>query len=183
MTRTKAKSKASGKAKPKAERKVGRPSSFSPEFSGQAYKLCLLGATDKELADFFGVSEQTINAWKRAHPEFLESLKAGKAEADAKVAEKLFQRALGYEHPEDKIFLYEGKPVIVPTVKHHAPDTTAAIFWLKNRQPEKWRDKLDLNHGGQPDNPLNVLLQEISGTATSSPTARLAQQRSGEEEA
>lgn len=127
----------------------GRPSSFKPEFAGQATKLCRLGAIDTDLADFFGVSETTINNWKDAHPEFLEALKAGKAEADAEVADRLFQRATGYEHDEVKVFLHEGEPVIVPLVKRYAPDTTAAIFWLKNRRPDLWRDKQDIEHSGE----------------------------------
>ena len=120
---------------------VGRPSKYKEEYAEQVYKLCLLGATDKELADFFEVSEQTVNTWKKDYPEFLESIKRGKNIADATVAEKLYHRAIGYEHPEDKIFCNQGEEVIVPTVKHYAPDPTAAIFWLKNRQPAKWRDK------------------------------------------
>lgn len=129
--------------------KGGRPSKFDPVKCLQAEKLCKLGATDKELADFFEVSEQTLNAWKRQHPEFLESLKKGKTLADAEVASKLFHRAVGYDHPEDKIFLHEGAPVIVPTIKHYPPDATAAIFWLKNRQRDKWRDKQEVEHTGK----------------------------------
>jgi hypothetical protein len=72
---------------------AGRPTLYREEYTEQALKLCRLGATDRELADFFDVSEQTINAWKDAHPEFLESLKDGKAKADAEVADKLFRRA------------------------------------------------------------------------------------------
>lgn len=127
---------------------AGRPTSYKKEYANQAFKLCLLGATDKEMADIFGVSEQTFNAWKKAHPEFLESLKKGKEEADANVANRLYQRALGYEHKEDQIFQYQGKPVIVPTIKHYPPDPTAAIFWLKNRQRRKWSDKQEIELTG-----------------------------------
>lgn len=129
----------------------GRPSKYREEFAEQAFKLCLLGATDKDLAGFFDTTEQTINAWKKAYPEFLEALKEGKGRADAEVANRLYRRALGYSHKEDKIFQYEGAPVIVPTTKHYPPDTTAAIFWLKNRQPHLWRDKRDLEMAGQVD--------------------------------
>ena len=104
-----------------------------------AYNYCLLGATDKQLADFFEVTDRTIDRWKKSHPEFCLSLKRGKVVADAEVAESLFKRAKGYEHGEDKIFLYEGQPVIVPTTKHYSPDPVSMIFWLKNRQPELWR--------------------------------------------
>lgn len=123
---------------------VGRPSKYKEEYNQTAYKLCLLGSTDKDLASFFEVAESTINEWKLQFPEFSESIKEGKEIADATIAQKLYHRAKGYEHAEDKIFLFEGEPVIVPTVKHYAPDPTSAIFWLKNRQPAKWRDKQEL---------------------------------------
>jgi len=121
----------------------GRPTRYRKEFAEQARKLCFLGFTDVQLADFFEVTEKTINNWKQRHPEFLQSLKSGKAIADGDVVESLFQRACGYEHEEDKIFQYEGRPVIVPTVKKYAPDPVSMIFWLKNRQPELWRDKVE----------------------------------------
>lgn len=125
--------------------KTGRPSLYRAEYAEQARKLCLLGATDKELADFFGTSEQTINAWKIAHPIFLESIKSGKCQADANVADRLYQRALGYEHPEVDIRVVAGEIVQTPITKIYAPDPVSAIFWLKNRQKEKWRDKIDVD--------------------------------------
>ena len=127
---------------------VGRPSKYKPEYAELAFKLCLLSATDKDIANFFGVDVATINRWKQSQPEFCESLKRGKEEADAHIADRLYQRAMGYSHPEDKIFQYNGEPVIVPTIKHYPPDTTAAIFWLKNRQRDKWRDKQDVEVSG-----------------------------------
>jgi hypothetical protein len=122
----------------------GRPSSYKPEYAEQAYKLCLLGAKDTEMTDFFGVTEKTFNNWKTDHKEFLQSLKEGKEYADANVASRLYQRAMGYSHPEDKIFNDNGVPLVVPTIKHYPPDTAAAIFWLKNRRKERWRDKQDM---------------------------------------
>lgn len=127
---------------------AGRPTRYNKEYCGQVYKLCLLGATDKEMASIFDVSEQTLNAWKKDHPEFFESIKRGKADADANVADRLYQRAMGYEHAEDQIFQFQGKPVIVPTIKHYPPDPTAAIFWLKNRQRGKWSDKQEVEITG-----------------------------------
>ncbi len=131
------------------KKKAGRPTKYKPEYAELAYKFCLLGATDKDLARFFEVEEKTVNNWKEEYPEFLQSLKAGKEQADAEIAQKLYHRAKGYEHEEDKIFQYEGEPVIVPTTKHYPPDTTAAIFWLKNRQPQKWRDRQEVEHTGR----------------------------------
>jgi len=134
----------------------GRPSKYNPEYAQQAYKLCLLGATDKELADFFGTTEQSVNAWKKKYPEFLESLKAGKQQADANVAESLYKRACGYEHEEDKIFQYEGEAVIVPTIKHYPPDTAAAFIWLKNRAG--WKDKTEVE---STDINLNIDIEKL----------------------
>lgn len=128
---------------------MGRPSKYTDKTAKQAYKLCLLGAKDEELASFFEVDVSTIDAWKKQHQEFSRALKAGKDDADATVAKRLFKRATGYSHPEDKIFNDSGKPLIVPTIKHYPPDTTAAIFWLKNRQRDKWRDRHDHEHTGK----------------------------------
>ncbi len=140
---------------------TGRPTKYKPEYVELASNYCLLGAKDAELASFFGVSESTLNLWKQKRPEFSESLKAGKGEADAKVAQSLYRRALGYEHPEDKIFNDNGKPLIVPTIKHYPPDTTAAIFWLKNRQSQNWRDvsKLKIENENPDDKTLDKLLE------------------------
>ena len=129
--------------KKKAAQPVGRPSSYCPEFAEQARKFCLLGATDKRLAELFEVSEATIDNWKRDYPEFLGSLKAGKEIADANVASSLYQRALGYSHAEDDIRALNGAIVITKTIKHYPPDTAAATLWLKNRQPQTWRDKVE----------------------------------------
>lgn len=128
----------------------GRISSYLPEYDEQAKKLCLLGHTDKEIADFFEVSEQTLNSWKTKYPSFLESLKDGKDRADYNVAEKLYHRAMGYSHEAVKIVAdaKTGAQHIVPYTEHYPPDTVAAIFWLKNRQKAHWRDKQDHEHSG-----------------------------------
>ncbi|MFT9441048.1 MAG: helix-turn-helix domain-containing protein [Acetobacter papayae] len=135
---------------------AGRPSKYQDEFAEQARKLCLLGATDQDLADFFEVSEQTVNAWKTSYPEFLESIKKGKDLADAEVAARLFHRAVGYSHKAVKIFNDQGKPLVVDYEEHYPPDTAAAIFWLKNRQRAKWRDKQDVEHTGPDGGPVQV---------------------------
>jgi len=128
---------------------VGRPTKYKKEYAEQARKLCLLGAIDKGLADFFEVDEATINRWKIEHEFFCESIKKGKIIADAEIANSLYHRAKGYSHPEDKIFNDNGEPLVVPTVKHYPPDTGAAMAWLKNRRPKDWRDKQDIEHSGE----------------------------------
>jgi hypothetical protein len=141
-----------------AKRGRGRPSSFKPEFVEQAQKLARLGATDRETAEFFGVSESTLHLWKLTHPEFSESLKEGKDVADARVEQSLYRRALGYTHDAVKIFMPAGAdaPVYAPYAEHHAPDTTAAIFWLKNRKPGEWRDVKASEHSGPGGGPIPV---------------------------
>lgn len=150
------KRRASGTAAPKA--RTGRPSSYRAEYAQQAAKLCRLGATDKDLASFFEVDEATINRWKITHPEFCESLREGKAIADAEVAEKLFRRATGYEHKAVKIVAdaKTGAEHQVEYVERYPPDTTACIFWLKNRRPDLWRDRIDNTHSGPNGGPLAV---------------------------
>ena len=122
----------------------GRPSKYQDDYPEKAYKLCLLGATDKQVADFFGVSESTLNKWKIDHEEFSESLKEGKLYADSVIAESLFNRAKGYSHPDVHISNYQGEIKVTEITKHYPPDTTAAIFWLKNRQKEEWRDRKEV---------------------------------------
>lgn len=159
---------------------MGRPSSYRPEFAAQAEKLCKLGATDKEMADFFGVDERTINRWKDDHEEFCQSLKAGKLEADANVAHRLYQRAMGYSHEAVKIALTPaGEHHQVPYIEHYAPDTTAAIFWLKNRRPDQWRDKQTQELTGAGGAPLVPVLNVTVGNAGSQP-ARQAGGGSGD---
>lgn len=135
---------------------MARPSSYKPEFAEQAGKLCLLGATDMEIADFFKVDVRTIYRWKGEHPEFCQSLKAGKDEADERVVRSLFARANGFEHDEVDIRVIGGKIVKTPIRKHYPPDTVAAIFWLKNRRREDWRDKIDHEHGGPDGGPIQT---------------------------
>jgi hypothetical protein len=131
-------------AKVKEPSKGGRPSSYKPEYIEQALKLARLGATDKEISDFFNVGEKTLNNWKTDHPEFLQSLKEGKLLSDAEVSSKLYHRALGYSHEDTDIRVISGEIVQTRIIKHYPPDTTACIFWLKNRQPDKWRDKTEV---------------------------------------
>lgn len=145
-----------------SDKPIGRPTDYRPEYDEQAYNYCLLGATDKQLAAFFDVSEQTINAWKHKHPSFLESLKRGKEFADAKVAHALYSRAIGYSHDEDDIRVADGAIVITPTIKHYPPDPTSMIFWLKNRQPKLWRDKPEEVAGGGDGQIQKVQIEVIS---------------------
>lgn len=128
---------------------AGRPTKFKPEYVEQARKLAELGATDREIATFFEVTESTVYLWKLEHPSFSEALKVGKTAADDRVEQSLYRRALGYAHDAVKIAVNaQGEVTEVPFVEHYPPDTTAAIFWLKNRRRDEWRDKQEIEHSG-----------------------------------
>ncbi|MCY4779503.1 hypothetical protein ORI89_07565 [Sphingobacterium sp. UT-1RO-CII-1] len=137
----------------------GRPSDFKEEFTEQAYKLCLLGATDKDLADFFLVCEATINNWKKSKEGFLESIRAGKRVADMEVAESLFNGARDRIVPKQQAFKVkevsynekgqrvERETVQVVTLEEFLPgDFRNQQYWTKNRSPENWKDKQEVDH-------------------------------------
>lgn len=100
------------------------------------------GLTDEQIAQRMGVNIATLYRWKQVYCEICEALKKGKEVVDAQVENALLKRALGYEYTEERIEVSEkdGRKVI-QIVKHIPPDTTAQIFWLKNRRPGTWRDK------------------------------------------
>lgn len=135
---------------------MARPTRYNKEFNEIAYKLCLLGHTDAELGKYFGVNESTICRWKIAHPEFCKSIKSGKEIADAEVTQSLYKSAMGYEHSDTDIRVVNNEIVETPITKYYPPNATSIIFFLKNRQPKKWRDKQEIDHGGQSDNPINI---------------------------
>lgn len=127
---------------------VGRPTAFKKEYVEQARKLCELGATDREVASFFKVAESTLYLWKHAHPSFSEALKVGKDVADERVVQSLYRKATGYTFDSEKIFCTDGIVTRAAIVEHVPPSDTAAIFWLKNRRKDEWRDKQDIEHSG-----------------------------------
>lgn len=122
-------------------------SSYKPEFAEQAKKLCLLGATDAEVADFFEVAPSTLYLWKNSFPDFVEAMKTGKDEADERVERSLFQKAVGYELEVEELFAYQGSITRAKTRKYFPPDTVACIYWTKNRRPDRWRDVHKIEHG------------------------------------
>ena len=124
--------------------KKGRPTEYKEEYNEQVYKLCLLGADDKKIADFFEVSEVTLNAWKKAFPDFLKSIKKGKEIADYEIANSLYHKAKGYQRKAIQFATFQGQITDREEyIEDVPPDTTACIFWLKNRQKAQWRDKTE----------------------------------------
>lgn len=130
----------------------GRPLKYNKDFHPKLAKLLAeKGLTDAQMAKELGIAESTFHKWKKDYIEFSESLKAAKEEPDNKVERSLFERATGYVNKNAvKIFMPAGaeEPVYAPYVEHVAPDVTACIFWLKNRRPDRWRDKQELEHSG-----------------------------------
>lgn len=130
--------------------KVGRPTKYKADFCQRAHALAADGATDIEIADALGVEVRTLYRWKAEHPEFSQATALGKEAADDRVEASLYHRSVGYSHDAVKIFMPAGatKPVVASYREHYPPDTAAASLWLRNRRPEKWRDKQDIEHSG-----------------------------------
>jgi hypothetical protein len=135
----------------------GRPSGYDSKYCTLVRRLALLGLanTTRQLAVFFGVSERTIYYWKSQFPEFLQAIREGQLPADALVAERMFERACGYEWIEEQAFkvketfysesgkkLKEREDVkVIEVIKRLPPDPTAGKFWLTNRQGEIWKGR------------------------------------------
>lgn len=130
----------------------GKPSKIEKIDLSKVEFMASQGHTDAQLAEIFGVTEQTVNNWKTKYPQFFESLKAGKLLADSKVEASLYQRACGYSHPDVHIVSTKNGVETIPIIKHYPPDPTSMIFWLKNRKPAEWRDKVE--HTGEGGGPL-----------------------------
>ena len=99
------------------------------------------GLTDKQMAHNIGIAESTLNEWKNRFPEFKESLKRGKEVVDREVENALLKTALGFYYTEEQVTNSGG---VVTTKKYAKPNTTAQIFWLKNRKQVEWRDKQEI---------------------------------------
>lgn len=173
---------------------AGRKTDYRVAYNKQVEKLCKLGATDVEIADFFEVTERTLNTWKKQYPKFLQSIKSGKITADLEVADKLHTRATGYDIEESYCDITEELVCPISTddkgkfksklaqaqqdfeqfkttedaktvkykknehksMRHIPADTTAAIFWLKNRRPKDWRDKQEHELTGKDGKPIET---------------------------
>lgn len=138
----------------------GRPSKYRAEYCLAAEAFARLGWTDVQIAEKIGVTESTLSKWKIDHPEFSEALKRGKEDPDDRVEGSLFEMANGYTYETEKaLVVSDGKDVgshveIVKVKETIPPNTTAIIFWLKNRRSAKWRDRQEIT--GADGEPLNL---------------------------
>ena len=125
------------------------------------------GLTDEQIAHNIGIRRETLYVWKNKYSNISNALKNGKEVIDRQVENALLKRALGYEYEEVKQIIEKDekgkdRKRIEKTVKQVIPDTTAQIFWLKNRKPKEWRDRKNLELEGQleTNNPLADLTTE-----------------------
>lgn len=134
---------------------IGRPTKYKPEYCQIAYHLAREKYTDKDIAGILSINVDTIHQWKKAHPEFADALRGGKAIIDQVVEGKLLARAVGYEYHEvtreaELIDTPDGKKrkvmhVTKVVTKHLPPDVGAQTLWLKNRKPDEWREKSEID--------------------------------------
>ena len=118
--------------------KSGRPSKYKAEYTKIAQKMCELGATVPDLAFAFGVAESSVKLWAVKHKTFSDALRIGRDPADDKVERAVYERAVGYSHPDIDIRVVDGCIVETPITKHYPPDMKAAWGWLFNRRSDKW---------------------------------------------
>tara|TARA_R110002073_G_scaffold40577_13_gene115523 strand:- start:2660 stop:3226 length:567 start_codon:yes stop_codon:yes gene_type:complete len=167
-----AKSTPSTKKTPRAKTGAnGRPTDYRPEYAEQAYKLCLLGYIDAELAEFFQVSIPTLHNWRKRYPEFLNATRLGKFIADAKVAHSLYNRAIGTTVEEwRETVCSDGQIIALKTTKQIPGDVQAQRFWLKNRQPELWNENIAITDGE--GNGFQLIIHEALRPPTRPPEER-----------
>lgn len=144
----------------------GRPTKYVKSFAKLAFEFALLGHTDDDFARVFEVSARTVNRWKKDQPEFRQAVLRGRDVADAKVAASLYHRALGYSHPETVITTHLGKVTKTAVTKHYPPDSYAAIRWLMNRQPARWRAQPEPSDGAELPAPIAVTVKVVDGRRT-----------------
>lgn len=157
--------------KPRHRRTRETPySEYHPHYADEAYKYCLLGATDEKLCEFFKISMSTLVRWKKANPDFAQALVDGKQKADAEIAHAFYQRAKGYSHPDVQFFNVGGEIVEQEFIKHYPPDVKACALWLANRRKEYWKME-----EGKGNVTINVTLAEKVKEARQRHKNRLAQ--------
>jgi transcriptional regulator with XRE-family HTH domain len=146
--------------------KRGPKSKFNEKLREAFVRLAREGKTLEQIAEVCGVSKRTLTNWMGANKDLLLAVREARQVADELVEAALFSRAMGYSHPEEKIFCSDGQVVRAETQKHYAPDTQAAMFWLRNRQPKRWREKNDAdvnvnnNFGTLTDEQLEARIQK-----------------------
>lgn len=140
------------------------------------------GLTKKQIARTLGICYDTLNEKQKEYPEFSEAIKRGQAKGIAKVSNALFQRAVGYSHSDTKIMQHQGKVITHTYTKHFPPDTTAQIFFLKNRSPEEWKDRHNHEHTGADGGPIKSITAEMTPQEAAEAYQDTLKNKTGEDE-
>ncbi len=149
-------------------RRGGKKTLFKHQFTQLAVNYAKLGATNPQMAEYLGVGLSTFERWLKVNPEFGKRVRAAKVRANSTVADSLYHRAKGYETTETHVSSYNGNITLTEIPKRYPPDPTSMIFFLKNRDPENWRDKKDHEMTGNIS--VSKLLDDIDGSDTGLPT-------------
>ena len=155
--------------------KKGRPTKYKPEYCLAVEYMARVGLTDVQIAERLDVTEATLTTWKKTYPDFLASIKRGKEEPDDIVERSLFERATGYNHRVEKPMSVSdgsGCGSHIETIEYTeslAPDVTAQIFWLKNRRPDRWREKQELSISGELSTPVPFVFVDPPSKDDASP--------------
>lgn len=157
-----------------SEKKAGRPGKYK-EWLDKDSLLKVQGwardgLSNEQIAHNMGINKDTLCVWKNRFPEFADAIKKGKEVVDREVENAMLKRALGYEYDEvtqepvtDKDTGITEMRVTKRVTKQIVPDVTAQIFWLKNRKPEEFRDKRDVELSGSVD--LGSIIEKARGRA------------------
>lgn len=141
----------------------GRPAvEYHKDHALLGHRLALLGCTNAQIASTMGIGETLLNRWMNEHEDFASAVRKGRLPADADMAASLYHRGMGYSHPAVKIFMVDETIVerdpatgnvtseittkrerYVPYTQHYPPDTGAASLWLRNRQPDLWKERTE----------------------------------------
>lgn len=140
--------------------KRGRKTCFNEKISETITRLIEEGKTEEQIARIVGVSRTTLRNWKGQFPEFLIAVREAREVADELVEASLFRRAVGYFHPETKVFCQNGEIIEHEITKYYPPDTQAGMFWLRNRQAERWKEKTEGDVNVHTNTQVNVLTDQ-----------------------
>jgi hypothetical protein len=128
----------------------GRKTVYMPKLAAVARKCCERGLTDLEIADVLDVSPATLYRWKAQYPKFARVFKLGRKLADDRVERSLYSRAIGYDYIAEKAAMTRHGQKTMRYRQHIPPDTAAAVWYLKNRRPDRWRDSVRHEHVTSP---------------------------------
>ena len=145
---------------------MARPTKYTPAITDSVRKLCAhFGATTQQVATLLEAGERTRKRWMHKYPELGEAMKPAKAVADERVVKSLYHRAIGYSVESEKVFCSNGKIVRAKVLVHYPPDTAAAIWGTKNRQPDDWRERRDFTpgDGDEAPPPVKIEVQVVDG--------------------